>query len=88
MTQSTLAPKTRVVHVRDNYDVYIGRPSRYGNQFYTGTKAENIAAYEAWLMSQPELLAKFKSELTGKVLGCYCKPESCHGDILVRLCDG
>jgi len=24
-------------------------------------------------------------ELKGKELGCWCKPESCHGDILVEL---
>lgn len=24
-------------------------------------------------------------ELEGKNLGCWCKPEACHGDILVEL---
>ena len=24
-------------------------------------------------------------ELKGKVLGCWCKPNSCHGDILIKL---
>lgn len=24
-------------------------------------------------------------ELSGKVLGCWCKPNRCHGDILVEL---
>ena len=28
----------------------------------------------------PELL-----KLKGKTLGCWCKPEYCHGDILIRL---
>jgi hypothetical protein len=23
--------------------------------------------------------------LKGKVLGCFCKPKECHGDILVEL---
>ena len=26
-------------------------------------------------------------ELDGKVLGCWCKPNRCHGDILIRLLD-
>lgn len=26
-------------------------------------------------------------ELEGKNLGCWCKPEACHGDILVKLID-
>ena len=24
-------------------------------------------------------------ELNGKVLGCWCKPSACHGDILIKL---
>ena len=24
-------------------------------------------------------------KLKGKVLGCWCKPEKCHGDILLKL---
>mmetsp|Transcript_81728 Transcript_81728/g.128686 ORF Transcript_81728/g.128686 Transcript_81728/m.128686 type:complete len:178 (-) Transcript_81728:177-710(-) len=35
------------------------------------------------LCSEPD---KFNlEELRGKQLGCWCKPESCHGDVLVRL---
>ena len=26
-------------------------------------------------------------ELKGKNLGCWCKPESCHGDVLIELID-
>lgn len=24
-------------------------------------------------------------ELKGKTLGCWCKPECCHGDVLINL---
>jgi len=24
-------------------------------------------------------------ELKGKILGCWCKPDACHGDILIKL---
>jgi hypothetical protein len=24
-------------------------------------------------------------ELNGKELGCWCKPDKCHGDILIKL---
>ena len=24
-------------------------------------------------------------ELEGKTLGCFCKPEKCHGDVLLEL---
>ena len=27
------------------------------------------------------------AELDGKTLGCWCAPNPCHGDVLVRLCE-
>ena len=78
----------RVVHCkRAEYDVYIGRPSKWGNPFVLGadgSRAEVIAKYRDWLMTQPELLSAL-SELQGKTLGCWCAPKPCHGDVLVAL---
>lgn len=80
----------RVVHCkRSRYDVYIGRPSKWGNPFEIGrdgTRAQVIARYERWLRSHPELLAEL-DELAGKTLGCWCAPRACHGDLLARLAD-
>ena len=77
-----------VVHCKKApYDVYIGRPSKWGNPFVIGkhgTRDEVIQRYREWLMSQPELLAEVKT-LKGKVLGCYCAPAACHGDFLAEL---
>lgn len=36
------------------------------------------------LEEDPELLVELL-KLEGKNLGCWCAPESCHGDILVKL---
>lgn len=81
-------PHPLVVHSkRDRYDVYIGRPSKWGNPFAIGrdgTREEVIEKYRAWLLGQPELLAALP-ELKGKVLGCWCAPQACHGDVLVEL---
>jgi hypothetical protein len=69
------------------YDVFIGRPSKWGNPFEIGkdgTRIEVIQKYEEYLLSNPELL-KDLEELRGKVLGCWCKPSACHGDVLVKL---
>ena len=85
-----------VVHWRKElFDVYIGRPSKWGNPFSSkqGTLAdfrvasteEALASYERWLLSQPELVAMARNELRGKVLGCWCAPKKCHGDILARV---
>ena len=88
--------ETRVVHCKkEPYDVYIGRPSKWGNpfthlkestraEFIVETREEAVSAYENWIRKQPHLMASLH-ELDGKVLGCWCKPKSCHGDILVKL---
>lgn len=81
-------PSNPVVHCkRDRFDVYIGRPSKWGNPFLIGkhgTREEVIAKYEVWLRTQPHLVAALP-ELRGKVLGCWCSPQRCHGDVLARL---
>jgi hypothetical protein len=81
-------PTKYVVHCkRDRFDVYIGRPSKWGNPFVIGkdgTRQEVIAKYEAWLRPQPHLVAALP-ELQGKVLACWCSPQPCHGDVLARL---
>jgi len=68
--------------------VYIGRPSKFGNPFVIGkdgTRAEVIKKYEAWLLSQPKLVKAAKTELKGKNLLCWCSPQACHGDVLLRV---
>jgi hypothetical protein len=89
----------KVVHCkRDSYDVYIGRGqgSKWGNPFthhqhlggnliIVDSREEAVARYEEWLMEQPELVALAKKELKGKILGCWCAPLACHGDILLKI---
>lgn len=80
----------RVVHCkREPYDVYVGRGrgSIWGNPFRVGrdgTREQVIIAYERWLLRQPDLLARLP-ELRGKTLGCWCAPQPCHADVLLRL---
>ncbi len=77
-----------VVHCKkESYDIYIGRPSKWGNPFQIGkdgTRDEVIEKFRNWIITQPNLL-KDLSEIKGKTLGCWCKPKSCHGDVLVEL---
>jgi len=79
---------SRVVHCkRESYDVYIGRPSKWGNPFVIGPDGDRptvIKKYEEWLMKQPALMAALP-QLRDKTLGCWCSPQACHGDVLVRL---
>jgi len=81
--------KKYVVHCKkERYDVYIGRPSIWGNRFkigIDGNREEVIKKYEDWLLKQPELVQRAKKELKGKILSCWCFPKECHGDVLARI---
>ena len=78
---------SRVVHCkREAHDVYIGRPTKWGNPYTIGThgtREEVIALYEVWIRKS-SLMADLP-ELEGKVLGCWCAPRACHGDVLLKL---
>ena len=81
-----------VVHCKRNkYDVYIGRPSKWGNPFIIGkdgNREEVIEKYKQYLNKNPELIEQIKKELKGKILGCWCSPAKCHGDILAKIANG
>ena len=78
------------------YDIYIGRGSKWGCPFtiikdrptlakeIVDTKEEALAKYKEHVLASPELMEAL-GELEGKTLGCFCKPEKCHGDILLEL---
>jgi hypothetical protein len=88
---------TRVVNVRtEPSDVRIDRPSRWGNPYRIGqpwsdliadrmTRADVIQRYRGWLQGQLIIDPAFLEPLRGKVLGCWCKPLPCHGDVIVEL---
>ncbi|MBA2851796.1 hypothetical protein HNP86_001955 [Methanococcus maripaludis] len=83
--------RTKVVNRRrSQFDVYIGRPSIWGNPHELTNKAdidERRAVcdkFEHDLQNNPELLAKLP-ELIGKRLGCFCHPEECHGDRIIKV---
>lgn len=87
--------KQLVVHCkRSAFDVYIGRPGPWGNPFShleqthcikVATRADAVAEYEKMLRADPDLVARAKRELKGKVLGCWCFPRACHGDVLAKV---
>lgn len=88
---------TKLVNLNNEaYDVYIGRGSKWGcpftcikdkptlAEFVVGSREEAIASYKEYILAKPELLEAL-GELEGKILGCFCKPKSCHGDVLLEL---
>ena len=82
---------TTIVNLRDHpHDIYIGRGSIWGNHFIEGkhgNRSEVIDLYRQYILGSPNLLSQIHT-LKGKVLGCYCKPASCHGDVLANLSNG
>jgi hypothetical protein len=85
----------KCVHVKkEPFDIYIGRPTKWGNPFThkgealakykVDTREEAIEMYKWWVVRQPELM-KTLHELEGKTLGCWCKPKACHGEVLIKL---
>lgn len=85
-----------VVHCKkDKFDVYIGRPSKWGNPFShkpnsaaevkVDTREEAIECFRNYIMVTPSLLEDAKRELKGKILACWCSPQSCHGEVLAEI---
>lgn len=87
-----MTKETKIVNKhKEDYDVYIGRGSIWGNPYRTGvdgTRNEVIDLYGVYLreclddgrISHEELL-----ELEGKTLGCFCKPKKrCHGEEIIK----
>lgn len=85
---------TRVINIyKDrNYDEYIGRAGKghdgyFGNPYKTENRAYNIKMFRAYFKARIKTDPEFKRrvhELKGKTLGCFCKPQDCHGDVYVE----
>ena len=78
--------KIFVVHCKiSKYDVYVGRPSIFGNIYShkndtkathrTKTQEEAVQKYAEWIATQEDILAEIPS-LKGKILGCWCAPKN------------
>ncbi|WP_227357095.1 DUF4326 domain-containing protein [Haladaptatus salinisoli] len=96
-TQTTLtgSPKTTLVNVRNhgrNGVTMIDRSTKYGNPFRMEkdggqhTREGCVDAYREWWYAneQAELREQAKEELLGEVLGCWCTPKACHGDVILE----
>lgn len=79
------------VYIGRNMDFYVkgARKSVWANPFSVKKYGREgcLREYERYIRGSPELMARLE-ELRGKELGCWCKPEECHGDVLVRLLNG
>ena len=73
---------------------YIGRGSPLGNpyshlassaaQFQVRTRDEAVDKYRPYLLARADLLAYLET-LRGTVMGCWCVPKRCHGEVLLEF---
>ena len=91
--------RTRVVNIRkEAYDAYIGRAGHgmdgyFGNPFRLepgmarGDTLDRYRKYFYHRLGTDEEFRKRIEALQGKSLGCFCKPNHCHGDIIKEYLD-
>lgn len=81
---------TKIVNLKkEEFDIYIGRGSIYGNPYECGkdgTLDDVLSRYEKWLdfLLLDQIFQREFNNLKGKSLGCFCKPKKCHGDIILK----
>jgi uncharacterized protein DUF4326 len=79
----------KVHHVRDqDFTVYIGRPSVYGNPFIIGrdgTRKQCIRKFEKYARKNERIMKAIGALKKNAILGCHCKPKACHGDVIVAI---
>ena len=67
------------------------RDSIFANPFKVGkdgTREQVIQKYKEYIIKKTmnnEIKFEEWLNLRGKTLGCWCKPEPCHGDVLVEI---
>lgn len=75
-------------------DGYFGNPVRIGYKCPVcssvhSSGGDTLPCYEKYLRDRlfhDETFRLSVKNLLGKVLGCFCKPKPCHGDILIKVC--
>lgn len=84
----------KVVHCKKaRYTHYIGRPSPLGNPFKIGqdekglwwNREEVIHLFEKLARRDDRILAAIRALPESAILGCWCAPQPCHGDVIVKL---
>lgn len=73
----------------ESWDVRIDRASIYGNPFNVEEHGRNgcIKLYREYFrkrMRSDRFFRMAVNDLRGKVMGCWCKPEACHGDVIME----
>lgn len=94
--------RTKVVHVKEPHDIYGGRATNFqggkpesplANPFKMKTEDDRyrvIGQYRLYFLEKVEKDPEFKAYVLScknKTLACWCRPKSCHLDIVVEWLD-
>jgi hypothetical protein len=97
MTTTVINLKGRKPQTIKDGEVYIGRAcfmggwalpaSKWANPYTLkmGSRDDILEKYEDYILKSP--LLKEIEELRGKTLCCWCAPQPCHGNVLIKLLD-
>ena len=74
----------------NGYFQRIDRNSQWGNPYELGKDGnrETVCDSHIYYFKKKLSLHQQLMDIKGKVLGCWCYPEKCHGDYLKKLADG
>lgn len=87
----------KIVNIKNKqpFDIYIGRENKwlslkqsiFANPFVLKNESGRdkcLEDYENYVRNNEQILKNLHL-LKDKILGCYCHPKKCHGDILIKL---
>jgi len=94
--------KTQLINRRKNknFDISIGRDSIFGNPHRLGwckicnrphDRIDCLIAYKEYFYKRLLTDIDFRDnieKLRGKILGCWCNPLPCHGNVIIEYLDG
>ena len=85
-----------IVNINSEYDIYVGRPNKWGNPYSHLDKSlaeykvesvdDALKKYEEYLLNNKKLFDSL-SELKYKKIACWCKTKKCHAYILKKYVD-
>lgn len=65
----------------------LGNPFRLvaGDSQSLKARVQAIKSFQLWALEDPRVLERIRQLPEDAVLGCWCKPKPCHGDVIVEL---
>lgn len=72
----------------------IGFSNRYSHkpmsraEFRVATRDEAVERFQSDTLADLEFMERIRRELKGKILGCWCAPKRCHGEVLAAIANG